>query len=297
MDSNPLEIPPAWASLDDSILGGTVLVLGASDVGKSTFIRYLYQRLQARPGEVVAVLDGDPGQTSLGPPGTLTLTFDPQAAAMDGPPSRAGQRCWRYCVGSTSPRGHMLTMVVGAARLVQAGREAGAQTILMDTSGLIDPAQGGFALKSAKIDLLQPQALIAIQKEQELEGLLLPLKRARRTQVVRLKPAGAARARSTGERREHRRRQYERHFQRARLLSFDWSKTAVFPFPRFSLQRLVALEDAQGFTLALGIVSAIDRAARQVTLLAAWEDPGAVNALRLTDMLLDPLTFKDERMD
>src|SRR3954451_21991417 len=48
------------------------LVLGAADVGKSTFCRFLLGHLRAR-GRRTALLDTDVGQKTVGPPACVTL--------------------------------------------------------------------------------------------------------------------------------------------------------------------------------------------------------------------------------
>jgi polynucleotide 5'-hydroxyl-kinase GRC3/NOL9 len=139
-----IDIPPAWERITLPALGGTLLIVGAPDTGKSTFARYLYRRLCARH-ERVAFVDGDIGQATLGPPTTMTLALgEPDD---DGFPP-AGPR-FRTFVGDVSPRGHMLPTLVGAHRLVQQARQAGATAIVFDTTGLVDPAQGGGELKRA----------------------------------------------------------------------------------------------------------------------------------------------------
>ena len=46
-----MDILPEWESIDPTKLRGTLLVVGASDVGKSTFAQYLYGRLRKPPDE------------------------------------------------------------------------------------------------------------------------------------------------------------------------------------------------------------------------------------------------------
>jgi polynucleotide 5'-hydroxyl-kinase GRC3/NOL9 len=75
MTNQPLDIPPAWDKIDLREARGTLMVIGATDTGKSTFAQYLYRRLCADPGRRVAYLDGDPGQSRLGPPTTMTLAL------------------------------------------------------------------------------------------------------------------------------------------------------------------------------------------------------------------------------
>jgi len=55
-------------------LRGTIMVIGASDTGKSTLARYLFQEL-CRAGLRVAYLDGDVGQSTLGLPTTMTVAL------------------------------------------------------------------------------------------------------------------------------------------------------------------------------------------------------------------------------
>lgn len=62
-------------------------------------------------------------------------------------------RIWRCFVGSTSPRGHLLPVLIGAARLVAVAQEAKAEVILYDTTGFVSQGGGGIDLKLAKIDM------------------------------------------------------------------------------------------------------------------------------------------------
>jgi polynucleotide 5'-hydroxyl-kinase GRC3/NOL9 len=266
-------------------------VIGAPDVGKSTFAQYLYRRLSAELG-AVAYLDGDPGQSTLGPPATMTLALGSSGDRTFPPQGRR----WQRFVGAVTPQGHMLPVVVGASRLVQAAKEAGAEAIIYDTSGLIDPAHGGTALKLAKIELLQPAVIFAIQQAYELESLLVPLRRSRRVRVVDLRPSPAARRRDITARQTHRVSQFKQYFAAARPLRVDWGRLAVFPGLRFVLNGLVALEDADRFTLGLGVVLENNPRARQVTLYTPLGSLDRVDILRLGDLLLDPQTFRDQRL-
>ncbi len=287
-----MDVPQAWQQLNLGRLRGPVLVIGAPDVGKSVFAQYLYRRLSAASRHV-AYLDGDPGQSTLGPPTTMTVTIGAINDDETFPPS---DQCWRSFVGATSPRGHMLPLVVGAARLVQAAHRAGAEIIIYDTCGLVDPAHGGMALKLAKIDLLQPVWIYAIQSQGELESLLTPLRRRRRLRLVELRPSPAVRSRDVATRQAHRAAQFARYFTAARPLKVVWPRLAVFPGPRFPLNRLVALEDERSLTLGLGLVKDSDRQTRQVTLHTPLTSLAEVDALRLGDLTLDPETFREQRL-
>jgi polynucleotide 5'-hydroxyl-kinase GRC3/NOL9 len=293
------EVPPAWEDILSGPLVGTIMLLGAPDTGKSTLARYLYARL-AGEGRLVACLDGDPGQTSLGPPATMTLVV----GSGPGYPPAGGR--WQRFVGSVSPRGHMLPMLVGAAALVESARSAGAQAVIYDTSGLVDPAQGGAALKHAKIDLLRPGTVIAIQREEELEPLLRPLRCCTWLHLRELRPSPAVEPRDPVARRAHRATRFADYFAGAHPLALRLDRLAVWarsgeaargmPVSAFTDRQLVALEDPAGFVLGLGIVLGASLRAREVTLLTPLGSPERVESLQLGDLTIGAGTFQDHRI-
>ncbi len=278
-----------WEQINFEQLKGTILVVGASDVGKTTFAQYLYRKLRATSPHV-AFLDGDPGQSSLGPPTTMTLALDIQGEDPFIPKNQVR----RFFVGATSPVGHMLPVVVGASKLVQAAYEAGAHKIVYDTSGLVDPARGGGCLKLSIINLLRPAVLFAIQETNELEFLLGPLRRSQRVHMVDLRPSPAASPRNPSTRKAFRAKKISQYFKTAHETTVNFSAVAVFPAPDFTVNRLVALEDENGFTLGLGIVREIKIESGQVILLTPVESMDKVDAINLGDVVLDPLTFQDQ---
>jgi polynucleotide 5'-hydroxyl-kinase GRC3/NOL9 len=286
-----LDVPLAWKELDLEAIHGVVLIIGGTDTGKTTFSRYLFDALNGL-GRQVALLDGDPGQSWLGPPTTMTLISN----LASGTDFRETNHTSRYFVGSTTPQGHMLPVIVGGASLVRSALDDGVRTVIYDTTGLVDPRVGGLALKMAKIDLLRPRTVFAIQRDGELEPLLTPLRRSQRVQVIEFHSLPGIKRRDATERRNHRIRQYRRYFGDARSLTVDWRHLAVFPLPVFRIHRLVAFEDKVGLLVGLGIVVDIDRPQRQVTILTPLENLQGVDALHLGDILLDPNSFDDEKL-
>jgi len=291
MPMSTLDVPPAWERLPVSSWRGIVMLIGAPNTGKSTLARYLYHRL-CQAGLRTSFLDGDPGQSTLGPPATISLALgNPEEDRF--PPSGP---LWRSFIGSVSPRGHMLPLLVGAQRLVDTAFQAGAETLIYDTTGLIDPAQGGQNLKMAKIDLLRPAVVIAIQGDRELEPLLRPLRYSRRTHLVELRPSWSATARDIPARQAHRARQFQRYFAGSQLQSIDWSALAVMPAPRFIKHQIIGLENAAGYLIGLGILLEDYPESKRITLLTPLDGFKEVDMLRLADLLVDPLTFKDQRI-
>ncbi len=295
------ETSPAWEHLTFSSLSDVILIIGAPDTGKTTFARYLYHRLSAHH-EQVAFVDGDVGQATLGPPTTMTLALGKPGDDSFPHSGKDPYGAWppagpHFCtfVGDVSPRGRMLPIVVGAHKLAQKARKAGATAIVFDTTGLVNPAQGGGALKRAKVELLRPGVVVGIQHKSELEHLLLPLRRSRRTRVIDLRVARAVRRRSATVRQEHRATRFRLYFEDAHTLKAEWWRLAVFPAPAFKPNQLLALEDIKGFTLALGIVTASDPVRNMITLYTPLSSLAGVDAIRLGDLALDPHTFRETR--
>lgn len=100
------------------------MVAGPVNAGKTTLARWLAAQVSERYRTLF--LDADPGQSLIGPPTTLALSRVP----ID--PDR-----WlrlRF-VGHISPEGHLLQMLSGLVRLVEAARWHRAQRLVIDLPG------------------------------------------------------------------------------------------------------------------------------------------------------------------
>jgi len=257
-----LIVSPQWAVLDGEDLQGTILVLGESDTGKSTLARYLFQEI-ARRGLRPAYLDSDMGQSTLGLPATLNLALARAAGDEGFPPGgpRAG-----FFVGAITPKGHMLPTVVGCKRLQEKALALGAEAIVVDTNGLVDRAQGGKALKEWKIELLAPALVIALQRDSEMEPILWPLRREGRLRLLEFRVSPRAVQRSRERRIAHRREHLAGYFRQARPHVLGLHRMAVYDLEHMAPGALLALQDAEGLCLGLGIVEDSDRLAGTVTV-------------------------------
>ncbi|MFQ5813651.1 MAG: Clp1/GlmU family protein, partial [Anaerolineae bacterium] len=159
MKSSNISLPREWERIKPESLEGTIMVIGESDTGKTTFARYLFLQL-CRCHSRVAFLDCDVGQSTLGLPTTMNLALSGSEPSAFPP----GGDTLSYFVGATSPRGHMLPTVIGARKLQQKAQELGAEAIVVDTTGLVSRAAGGGALKQWKIELLQPSVLVGLAR-------------------------------------------------------------------------------------------------------------------------------------
>lgn len=280
---NEIQTSPVWERLGDQDLQGTILIIGDSDTGKSTLARYLFQRLAQR-GRLAAYLDLDVGQSSLGLPTTLNLGLAAGAGEDAFPPR--GKRL-AFFVGATSPRGHMLPAVVGAYRLREEGRRLGADVVVVDTTGLVDRAQGGRALKQWKIELLAPTLVVGLQRSRELEPILWPLRRDGRLRTVELPVSPHVRQRPREARIAHRRERLAAYFRQGRRHEVDLKKAAAYDLERLAQGTLLAFQDAEGFALELGVVLEAGRPAGRAVVHSPLQDLDRATSLRLGSLRWD----------
>lgn len=270
-------VPSQWTALDLADQRGTVLIIGASDSGKSTLARYLFQ-MWCRQGRPAAYLDGDVGQSTLGLPTTMTVAL---ASAPDDdrfPPQ--GPRA-SYFVGATTPRGHMLPTVIGAYRLQQKALAWGAEVVVVDTTGLVDPAEGGKALKQWKIELLMPSVVIGLQRRRELEPILWPLRRSGQVRCIELPVSPHAVERPREVRIARRRERLAAYFEAARPHLLEFKRLAVYDLERLAVGTLLAFQDAEGLALGLGVVEETDRLGGTAIVRTPLPDLAGVCSVRL----------------
>lgn len=272
---------PEWEDIPSILQGETVLVLGAADTGKSTLVRWLAARL-LREGGPVAWLDADLGQTTLGVPTTMNLAVMREIPEMLPRPSDT------FFVGGTTPRGHMLPVLVGMQRLRERASAHRAAVTLIDTSGLVSPAAGGGALHEWTIELLRPQRVIALQRGRELEHLLGPLRRRADLALHELPVAGAVRSRSPEARAARRREQYRAYFATARSIMVPLHGLPVYGLSKAAPGRLLALLDPEGLSLALGIL--LDHDSGRMEILTPLSRLEEVAAIRLGDVRIEAET-------
>jgi polynucleotide 5'-hydroxyl-kinase GRC3/NOL9 len=230
------------------------MVVGASDTGKSTLACYLFQQA-CRRGVRSAYLDADMGQSTLGLPTTLNLALAAGPGDDRFPPHGARAS---YFAGAMTPRGHMLPAVIGAYRLQQKALALGAEVILVDTTGLVDRAQGGKALKQWKIELLAPSAVVGLQRGRELEPILWPLRRDGRVRCVELPVSPHVVERPREARIARRRERLAAYLEGAQPRLVNLRQMVVYDLEWLAVGALLAFQDAEGFSLALGVAEQVD---------------------------------------
>ncbi len=194
-----------------------VLLLGARDVGKTTFATLLANR-QLSHGIRVAVVDADVGQSEIGPPTTIGMGL----LEVPVPTLHAVVPQGIYFVGSSTPRGRMLETVNGVRTMVAKAESAGAQSVIIDTTGFVAGASAR-RLKCAKVEAVRPQFVVAIQRKDELEHLLRPIEK-RRCTLIRLPVPDSVVMKSPEMRQQRRMMRFFRYFQDSRQHVFEMAQ-------------------------------------------------------------------------
>ncbi len=213
-------IPSSWDDLISRIVkekARTILVLGEVDTGKTFFATYLANKLLEK-GVRPAVLDGDPGQSDIGIPGTLGLAvLKKQVVFLTQAKISA-----LYFVGSHSPGLHFLPTIVGTKRLAEAGLKK-ANTVIVNTTGWVQ-SDGGRALKRSKIEILSPEIIVLLQRKDELEHLV---KSYDPKKIVRIHVSKKASFTSEKERKKLRELPSTRYFKGARKIRLPLERIAT----------------------------------------------------------------------
>ncbi len=207
-------------------------MLGARDTGKSTFCRFLTET-SMQCGRSTALLDTDVGQKTIGPPACVTMS-DARGLSL-------------AFVGTTNPVLGWQHLIHGTRRLVQ---RTDADLLIVNTSGLL--VGPGLRLKTAKIDVVQPDLLIALGEDPALASItdgrsLLP--------VLRLPPSTMARRKTDGERRAMRREAFRSYFSGSGVLRLarglvDATDAHASP----STNLLVGLSAPDGTDIGMGLL-------------------------------------------
>lgn len=288
-----VHISEAWPGVFEEIAAspGCVFMLGAPDTGKSIMAHFLCAQSMQK-GLSTAYIDGDLGQSVCSPPTTLGMIL------LTEPPRTLETLGWDflYFIGATSPANHLLPTAVGVQRLMLKALEAGAQMVVVDTSGLV-AGELGFELKFYKIELLTPRHIVAIQKLSEVEHILKPLEGRKGMKVHRLAPSQEVRVRSPEVRRAYRQGKFEAYFSGSSLrhISLDEVRLISSGLPHLSVKdrgerlqgTVIGLNDEEYFTRGLGIWSGFDQQSNEVSITTPVADFSGVRYLHLGHLTID----------
>jgi len=224
---------PSWEALP--ALSGTVYLIGAGNCGKTTLARWLCDR----NGEGAALLDGDAGQPTLGPPGTFGLSLP------------GGKRRLRF-VGALTPSMAPLATLSGLRLLLDAAYAAGAATVVVDPCGYIR-GEGGREFQRRSIEILRPDHIVAVGRDAEIDAVLALFAGRSGLSIHRVPVSPHARRRSQAARRRYREERLAAWIADARPFVPDGIVRAG-PFPDRPEGYFAGICDGDGWLLTAGVI-------------------------------------------
>lgn len=197
------------------------LLIGATDRGKTTLLS-AWVRAAAASGARIAVVDADPGQSEIGPPGAIGVAWArPDAERLTDLPA-----AHTVFVGALSPAPAALEHVAATVAAVHWARQHGAAGVFVDTPGYV-VGPGARRWLAALVQALAPQKVTAIATEGELDGLLSVLAPLAGGPIETLTPDPRAVRKPTAVRATRRMTRLARALEDARTLSLPLGDVAT----------------------------------------------------------------------
>ena len=247
-------IPASWTVAADALAEmekGKAILIGMTDVGKSTLSTYLTNKLLAKQLSL-HIIDGDIGQADIGPPTTIAYSTPttPIPSLVELRPESI------IFIGHTSPSQVETKIIDGIRRL--SNRSQDSLTIINTDGWILDPE--AISYKIRMIAATEPDLVIALATGAELQ----PVLSGSRARALNVDTAKDILARSRSDRREARITGYRRFLEGARarsisLRAVDLSIPVGFPpvhgpeaWEMNSL--IVGLLDGEGYMLEIGVL-------------------------------------------
>ena len=242
-------INPDWKRLAKQIVmpNQRVLVLGASDSGKSTFCRYLIDSA-CDASLKAALVDADVGQSQIGPPTTIGMKMFESAQVGDkhhlpfggneDPKTNTEQLAvgknnigqglnqkadTLYFVGALSPERNLLPVLTGTRLMVDTAIDAGAEFIVIDTTGYVHDGAASM-LKQQKIDLIRPNHIVCLGKSKDLDRIVGCYSNINSLTIHHLLPHKLTRTKSSVARKKNRTERFKIYFADSQLQKISFEK-------------------------------------------------------------------------
>lgn len=220
-------VPQSWRNATEKILSLqkrplTVMILGKIDVGKSGFCTFL-ANMALKAKLRVAVVDGDLGQSDVGPPASIGFgrikrlikdLFEVNAEGV-------------FFIGLTTPSSVMEKVIDGLAIMKKEAQEkTGADLLIVNTDGWIE-GEDAAKYKLAMTEHIQPDIVVGVQQEDELTPILSNLK----TETITVEAPQAIKQRDREKRKVLRELGYKKYLKGAKVLIFPLSWMRIEGIP------------------------------------------------------------------
>lgn len=175
-------IPLSWTKSCEELLNLqaksiVAMVLGTVDSGKTSFCTYLVNKLLPQKKKV-AVLDGDLGQSDIGPPCTVAYTFVTKPTT-DLFNLRARNAIF---IGVTSPNGTTDKVEESIASLKKQILENDPDLVIVNSDGWVE-GEEAVKYKIRLVEEINPDIIFCIQQKEELAPIFIALEKFRKVVV------------------------------------------------------------------------------------------------------------------
>jgi polynucleotide 5'-hydroxyl-kinase GRC3/NOL9 len=247
-------IPSSWGSAAATLSEmreGKVIILGRTDVGKSTLCVYLLNRLR-REGRNPRIIDADIGQADLGPPTTIAKATptQPIVSLTELDPTAT------LFIGHTTPSYVERKLIKGIQRL--AANEEGSLTIINTDGWVTEP--NAIRYKINLITVTNPDLVLGMAYANELK----PIMSSVRAHTMQVDAAKNVLARTRYDRRTARTSGYRRSLEGGVVSTVPLSKVRFIRpshFPAVTARNSMALRniiigllDEAGYLTQIGIL-------------------------------------------
>lgn len=218
-------VPESWNKPIQTVLSlekkpVVILILGASDTGKSSFCTYMVNKM-VEAKRRVAVLDGDLGQSDIGPCASVgyAVTAKPVGELYDLRYQNG------YFIGVTSPSAAGSKTLEGLAAMMNEAIQRQADSILVNTDGFVI-GNDAIRYKLNLIKELKPDVVVGVQIQNELEELMSYLGGGG---VLTVEPSHALNRRTPEKRKILREMTYAKYLRNSKLQCYPLSQLTVEP--------------------------------------------------------------------
>jgi polynucleotide 5'-hydroxyl-kinase GRC3/NOL9 len=227
---NESTIPTGWNEAAQVVerQGGVAVIVGDVDSGKSSLCTFL-ANLCVRSGLRIGVVDGDVGQSDIGPPTTVSSAriSQPILSLQELRPETS------FFVGDTSPSSGPDKLIRLLVKLKE-HLSRSSDVVIINTDGWIsDPAALRF--KEELVHAMKPDLVLGLSRTEEIDPLLNILSSA----SLRLSSSSYSRIRSKEERKDAREAGYRRFLSGSRVMRIgqDQARLRMFDHPEQSILR------------------------------------------------------------
>ena len=253
--------------------GGTIMVIGDTNAGKTTLCQVLIKMANA---ERKGFLDLDLGQSTY-LPGTLTAygIWKERTEAV------------HYFVGSITPSGVIPDVLRGVFQLKKWLVERNVDFITVDTTGYINHPEA-ISLKESKIKVLSPDFVIALVWEDLVplvKEILLPLTK----DFLIATPSSKVKARGPEERRKYREALLRLYFENGVARYLDLPFGEENENKKFLKGRLIGLLDEFHFMLSCGIINSFENGKLEI-VTPYVQDLKKIKFIKFGNLMVNPRT-------